>query len=83
MALEHFHWPGNIRELENAIEHSFIVRKPRTKLRSSAFPNTFARPPEEKPQRQPHRNPVPKGGNDGLGKKKRKTLKKRIHHPGA
>lgn len=24
-ALEHFHWPGNIRELENAIEHAFIV----------------------------------------------------------
>ncbi|NBV51020.1 sigma-54-dependent Fis family transcriptional regulator [bacterium] len=23
--LEHFHWPGNIRELENAIEHAFIV----------------------------------------------------------
>lgn len=24
-SLENFHWPGNIRELENAIEHSFIV----------------------------------------------------------
>jgi two-component system, NtrC family, response regulator AtoC len=24
-ALEHFHWPGNIRELENAIEHGFVV----------------------------------------------------------
>jgi two-component system, NtrC family, response regulator AtoC len=24
-ALEHFHWPGNIRELENAIEHAFVV----------------------------------------------------------
>lgn len=24
-ALEHFNWPGNIRELENAIEHGFIV----------------------------------------------------------
>lgn len=24
-ALEAFHWPGNIRELENAIEHSFVV----------------------------------------------------------
>jgi two-component system, NtrC family, response regulator AtoC len=23
--LENFHWPGNIRELENAIEHSFVV----------------------------------------------------------
>ncbi len=23
--LEKFHWPGNIRELENAIEHAFIV----------------------------------------------------------
>lgn len=24
-ALENFHWPGNIRELENAIEHAFVV----------------------------------------------------------
>lgn len=24
-ALETFHWPGNIRELENAIEHGFVV----------------------------------------------------------
>ncbi|MBI4404459.1 MAG: sigma-54-dependent Fis family transcriptional regulator [Deltaproteobacteria bacterium] len=24
-ALESFHWPGNIRELENAIEHAFVV----------------------------------------------------------
>ena len=24
-ALEAFHWPGNIRELENAIEHAFVV----------------------------------------------------------
>ena len=24
-ALEEFHWPGNIRELENAIEHAFVV----------------------------------------------------------
>ena len=24
-ALEQFHWPGNIRELENAIEHAFIL----------------------------------------------------------
>lgn len=24
-ALEIFHWPGNIRELENAIEHAFVV----------------------------------------------------------
>lgn len=24
-ALESFHWPGNIRELENAIEHAFIL----------------------------------------------------------
>ncbi len=24
-ALETFHWPGNIRELENAIEHAFVV----------------------------------------------------------
>jgi two-component system response regulator AtoC len=24
-ALEGFHWPGNIRELENAIEHAFVV----------------------------------------------------------
>jgi len=24
-ALETFHWPGNIRELENAIEHAFIL----------------------------------------------------------
>ncbi|MBY0371560.1 sigma-54 dependent transcriptional regulator, partial [bacterium] len=23
--LENFHWPGNIRELENAIEHAFVV----------------------------------------------------------
>lgn len=25
VALEGFHWPGNIRELENAIEHAFVV----------------------------------------------------------
>lgn len=24
-ALESFHWPGNIRELENAVEHAFVV----------------------------------------------------------
>jgi two-component system, NtrC family, response regulator AtoC len=23
--LENFHWPGNIRELENAVEHAFVV----------------------------------------------------------
>jgi len=29
-ALEHFHWPGNIRELENAIEHGFVVESSST-----------------------------------------------------
>lgn len=30
VALEHFHWPGNIRELENAIEHGFVVESSST-----------------------------------------------------
>ncbi len=37
-ALENFHWPGNIRELENAIEHGFVVE-------SSSF-LTFASLPD-------------------------------------
>lgn len=37
-ALEHFHWPGNIRELENAIEHGFVVESTST-LTFSSLPD--------------------------------------------
>lgn len=37
-ALEGFHWPGNIRELENAIEHAFILEAS-DELSLSSFPD--------------------------------------------
>ena len=47
-ALEHFHWPGNIRELENAIEYAFIVETS-SQLTFSSLPEYLRKTYRRKP----------------------------------
>lgn len=43
-ACMHYHWPGNIRELENVIERGIILTEPNESISVQAL---FPRPPEE------------------------------------
>ena len=54
-ALENFHWPGNIRELENAIEHAFVVENGST-LTFFSLPE-YIRKSSRKPQPLSSANP--------------------------
>lgn len=47
-ALENFNWPGNIRELENAIEHAFIVEGS-SQLTLSSLPDYLRKNHRKKP----------------------------------
>lgn len=47
-ALENFNWPGNIRELENAIEHAFIVETT-NHITLSSLPDYLRRNHRKKP----------------------------------
>ncbi|NBT59939.1 sigma-54-dependent Fis family transcriptional regulator, partial [bacterium] len=48
VALEHFHWPGNIRELENAIEHAFILEAS-DQITFSSLPDYLKKASRKKP----------------------------------
>jgi len=41
--LDQYHWPGNIRELQNAVEHAMVMSREKT-LRLDALPTRIRRP---------------------------------------
>lgn len=52
-AITHYKWPGNIRELENVIEHAFILESSET-LTSSSLPDFVAKTAPSQEPAQTH-----------------------------
>lgn len=68
-ALEGFHWPGNIRELENAIEHAFILEST-SQLSFQSLPEYLKKMSRKKPLAQ--RTLVPEAEMDDMDWEKRR-----------
>ena len=46
--LDQYHWPGNIRELQNAVEHAMVMSREKT-LRLDALPSRIRQPEQAVP----------------------------------